>query len=69
MPSHLLLVLQVNKASLWDPAPWGGSESLGNILLEPTVVYVKRLLALIESVDVKVNVLLDRLPVISSIST
>lgn len=50
------VVLQVSGANLQETAPWGGSESLGNVLLEPTVIYVKRLLALTDAVDVKVSV-------------
>ena len=47
--------MQVSGANLQDTAPWGGSKSLGSVLLEPTVIYVKRLLALIEAVNVKVS--------------
>lgn len=47
-------MLQLSGANLHKAAPWGGSESLGDVLLEPTVIYVKRLLALIDAVDVKV---------------
>ena len=41
--------------SLQDPAPWGGAGTLGHALLEPTLIYVKRLLALTDAVLVKVS--------------
>ena len=43
-------VLEVAGVSLHDPAPWGGSVSAGLALLEPTIIYVKRVLALHEQV-------------------
>lgn len=56
MPLHNnAFALQVSDAKLQDTAPWGGSKSLGSVLLEPTVIYVRRLLALIDAVDVKVS--------------
>ena len=43
--------------SLQDPVPWDGTEaaSLGHALLEPTLIYVKRLLALIGALQIKVS--------------
>ena len=49
--------MQVSGKSLQDPAPWGGEGTLGHALLEPTLIYVKRLLALTDAVQVKVSVL------------
>jgi phosphoribosylformylglycinamidine cyclo-ligase len=43
-------VLEVAGVSLHDPAPWGGNGSAGAALLEPTVIYVKRVMALHEQV-------------------
>jgi phosphoribosylaminoimidazole (AIR) synthetase len=43
-------VLEVAGVSLHDPAPWGGNSSAGAALLEPTVIYVKRVIALHEQV-------------------
>lgn len=43
-------VLEVSGTSLHDPAPWGANTSAGLALLEPTVIYVKRVLALHEKV-------------------
>lgn len=39
-------VLEVSGTSLHDPAPWGGEGSAGLQLLEPTTIYVKRVLEL-----------------------
>jgi len=47
--------VQVSGKSLQDPAPWGGAGTLGHALLEPTLIYVKRLLALTDAVLVKVS--------------
>ena len=47
--------MQVSGKSLQDPAPWGGAGTLGHALLEPTLIYVKRLLALTDAVHVKVS--------------
>ena len=47
--------MQVSGQSLQDPAPWGGAGTLGHALLEPTLIYVKRLLALTGAVHVKVS--------------
>lgn len=44
-------VLEVSGTSLHDPAPWGGKGSAGEQLLEPTVIYVKRVLELHEKVN------------------
>lgn len=41
--------------SLQDAVPWGGAGSLGHALLEPTLIYVKRLLALGDAVQVKAS--------------
>ncbi len=49
------LMVQVSGKSLQDPAPWGGAGTLGHALLEPTLIYVKRLLALTDTVHVKVS--------------
>ena len=49
------VLVQVSGKSLQDPVPWGGAGSLGEALLEPTLIYVKRLLALTEAVQVKAN--------------
>ena len=49
--------MQVSGKSLQDPVPWGGEGTLGHALLEPTLIYVKRLLALTDAVQVKVSVL------------
>lgn len=46
-------VLEVAGVSLHDPAPWGGNGSAGAALLEPTVIYVKRVMALHEQVGLK----------------
>ncbi|KAF8072910.1 PUR5 [Scenedesmus sp. PABB004] len=46
-------VLEVSGTSLHDPAPWGGGITAGAALLEPTVIYVKRVLALHDKVPVK----------------
>ena len=46
---------QVSGKSLQDPVPWGGAGSLGHALLEPTLIYVKRLLALTDAVSVKAS--------------
>lgn len=43
-------VLEVSNVSLHDAAPWGGDRSAGAALLEPTVIYVKRVMALHEQV-------------------
>ena len=48
--------MQVSGQSLQDPVPWGGQGTLGHALLEPTLIYVKRLLALIDAVQVKVSI-------------
>lgn len=48
--------MQVSGKSLQDPAPWGGAGTLGHALLEPTLIYVKRLLALTDAVHVKVSI-------------
>jgi hypothetical protein len=43
-------VCQVAGTSLHDPAPWANGQSFGAVLLEPTIIYVKRVLALHEKV-------------------
>ena len=48
--------MQVSGKSLQDPAPWGGAGTLGHALLEPTLIYVERLLALTDAVHVKVSI-------------
>ena len=47
--------MQVSTTSLSDPVPWDSSRSFGDALLAPTEIYVKRLLSLIDIVDVKVS--------------
>lgn len=47
--------MQVSGKSLQDPVPWDGQGSLGHALLEPTLIYVKRLLALTDAVQVKAS--------------
>lgn len=47
--------MQVSGTSLADQVPWESSESFGDALLAPTELYVKRLLSLIDTVDVKVT--------------
>ncbi len=46
-------VLEVSGTSLQDPAPWANGASFGEALLEPTIIYVKRVLALHEAVTLK----------------
>jgi phosphoribosylformylglycinamidine cyclo-ligase len=48
-------VLEVAGLSLHDPAPWGGANAgpAGLDLLQPTVIYVKRVLALHDKVGVQ----------------
>ena len=46
-------VFDVENADLRSPMPELGGRSLGDTLLEPTVIYVKPMLALFESVKVK----------------
>lgn len=48
-------LVQVSGKSLQGPVPWAGAGSLGHALLEPTLIYVKRLLALTEAVQVKAS--------------
>lgn len=43
-------VLEVTGTSLHDAAPWGGQGTVGLQLLEPTIIYVKRVLKLHEQV-------------------
>lgn len=47
--------MQVSGTSLSDQVPWDNSQSFGDALLAPTQLYVKRLLSLIDKVDVKVS--------------
>lgn len=46
-------VLQVSNTSLHDPAPWDPTRKLGEVLLEPTIIYVPGVIKLIDTVDVK----------------
>lgn len=46
-------VLEVSGTSLHDPAPWAPNTSLGLTLLEPTIIYVPRVIALHEKVGLK----------------
>jgi phosphoribosylformylglycinamidine cyclo-ligase len=49
-------VLEVSGTRLSDPAPWGDAKkTVGEALLEPTVIYVPRVLALHDSPDVDVR--------------
>jgi phosphoribosylaminoimidazole (AIR) synthetase len=43
-------VLEVNGLSLHDAAPWDPSTKAGLSLLEPTIIYVKRVLELHDKV-------------------
>ena len=43
-------VLEVSGSALTDAAPWAPGRTLGDALLEPTVIYVKRVLALHDQV-------------------
>lgn len=45
-------VLEVSGTSLDSPVPWGAG-SFGEVLLAPTVIYVRAMLKLIDTVDVK----------------
>ena len=47
--------MQVSATSLSDRVPWDDSRSFGDALLAPTELYVKRLLSLIDTLDVKVS--------------
>lgn len=48
-------VVEVAGMSLHDPCPWAGGEgkTIGLALLTPTIIYVKRVLALHEKVGLK----------------
>ncbi|KAI8469430.1 MAG: phosphoribosylformylglycinamidine cyclo-ligase [Monoraphidium minutum] len=46
-------VLEVSGTSLYDPAPWANGRSFGLELLEPTIIYVKRVIALHDKVGLK----------------
>ncbi|GBF92059.1 phosphoribosylformylglycinamidine cyclo-ligase [Raphidocelis subcapitata] len=46
-------VLEVSGTSLHDPCPWAPGQSFGAVLLEPTIIYVKRVLELHEKVGLK----------------
>ena len=43
--------MQVSGTALTDATPWGGT--FGEALLTPTTIYVRRLLSLMDAVDVK----------------
>ncbi len=49
---------QVSQTRLDAAAPWGGGGTVGDALLAPTALYVRRLLALIgaDGVDVRVRI-------------
>ena len=47
-------VVQASGTGLHDPAP-SGQGTIGQALLEPTVIYVPRILSLAEAVPVKVR--------------
>ena len=49
--------VQVSNTSLQDAAPWGGG-TIGQALLEPTVIYVEPLLELMEQTRLKVSQIL-----------
>lgn len=46
--------MQVSNTDLGDQTPWG-SGTFGDALLAPTIIYVQRLLSLIDIADVKVS--------------
>lgn len=46
-------VLEVSGTSLHDPAPWDSNTTIGHSLLAPTIIYVKRVMALHEAVGLK----------------
>lgn len=50
---HDYVIVQVSGTRLSDPTPWGNG-TFGEALLAPTIIYVRRLLSLIEAVNVKV---------------
>jgi len=49
-PPHSSPKPKVSGTSLHDPCPWSNGQSFGAVLLEPTIIYVKRVLALHEKV-------------------
>ena len=53
----LAIVCQVSGTQLGASVPWDDDRTFGEALLEPTVIYVRRLLALIgaQGVDVRVR--------------
>ena len=53
--SHLPCFKQVSATSLSDQVPWDSSGSFGDALLAPTEIYVKRLLSLVDRIDVKAS--------------
>ena len=46
---------QVSNASLSDATPWAADTTFGDVLLEPTVIYVKQIMTLLQKVDLKVG--------------
>ncbi len=46
---------QVTNTSLHDPAPWANGASFGSVLLEPTIIYVKRVLELHDKVGCRLG--------------
>lgn len=46
-------VIEVAKTSLHAPAPWDPSQSIGHALLTPTVLYVRDVMKLVKTVDVR----------------
>ncbi len=51
--THICLCLQVSGTDLNDQVPWGNG-TFGEALLAPTIIYVQRLLSLLDVADVKV---------------
>lgn len=57
---HICFCLQVSGTGLNDQVPWGNG-TFGEALLAPTIIYVQRLLSLVDVADVKVC-LSDNMP-------
>ena len=45
-------VLEVNDIALSDPTPWDATKTFGDVLIEPTVIYVPQALKIMGAVDV-----------------
>ena len=46
-------VLEVSGTKLHDPCPWEAGKSIGDVLLTPTIIYVRKVLELHEKVGLK----------------